>query len=233
MESDSDPNPLTAGTRALARPGRTTTETRTVPWERFCDPEQPYLADNVRHWQRRAGFEHHRAGTVLVAFRACWLMLCATIPEYHLGTDFPSARGTRAVVTPDGFLHGLLPGPAVRTGTDEDRAVRWWTEVSALVTPLTRGLAGIGGPPADSDQYWGNAVGLIGEVLRRADRDGIGGDTLASALTLRAATGREDLVRVTATPEGLWTRRRTCCQMWRSGTGYCTECVLHDSPARG
>ncbi|MET1071197.1 MAG: (2Fe-2S)-binding protein [Umezawaea sp.] len=27
-------------------------------------------------------------------------------------------------------------------------------------------------------------------------------------------------------------RRRTCCQWWRAGGGYCAECVLLDSPSR-
>ena len=196
-----------------------------VPWAEFCDADRGWLTGTVRRWLQVGGFDHHRAGTVLVMFRASWLTLCATIPEHHLGLPLPSLTSARAAVDDDGMLDGLVPD-------DEPAGQPWWPTVCEFLTPLTRGLAAIGGPPPESDQYWGNAVGLIGEVLRRMASDGAGGDVMATATALRAATGREDLLDFAAAETGLWSRRRTCCQLWRCGAGYCTECVLHNAPRR-
>ncbi|GAB3671658.1 hypothetical protein GCM10027597_05000 [Saccharopolyspora tripterygii] len=220
---DSSKAALDQTTRSLARPLAGANEV--LAWESYCDETNGFLARNVQAWQRLAGFQHHRAGTVLVAFRASWLALCATVPEHHFGWPVPSLAEASVVVDADGLVHGLVL-------RDRSCANAWWPNVSHFLAPLTRGLEAIGGPPADSDQYWGNAVGLLGEVLRRLAADGAGGDVLATAVQLRAETGRADLLDVGATQSGLWSRRRTCCQLWRSGTGYCTECVLHNAPRR-
>jgi hypothetical protein len=156
-------------------------------------------------------------------FRASWLALCATVPEYHLELPVPSLATARAAVDGQDMLRGLVLAPSSTTRS-------WWSEVVAFLAPVTDGLAALGGPPPESDQYWGNAVGLIGEVLRRLAADGAGGNVLATAIELREATGREDLLDVRATSKGLWSRRRTCCQLWRANAGCCTECVLHNAP---
>lgn len=220
-------------TRSLARPAAAGTS-ELLPWSEFCDPGAGRLLESVRAWQRLGGFDHHRAGTVLVAFRASWLALCATVPEYHLGLDVPPLARAHVIVGASGVVDGLvLPDrPPAAAASGEVSASSWWRTVSGFVAPLTRSLAAVGGPAASSDQYWGNAVGLIGEVLRRIAAHGAGGNVLATAAELRSATGRADLLDLRGEAGGLWSRRRTCCQLWRSGTGYCTECVLHDSPSR-
>lgn len=218
---DSPSHLLDRCTRSLARaPGH---PAKLVPWAEFCRPDSQLLAGNASEWQRLGGFHHHRAATVLVAFRASWLALCATVPEHHLGLPIPSLTTARAALDDRGMLQGLVLG---RSGPGDD----WWTAVSDFLSPLTEGLAALGGPPPESDQYWGNAVGLIGEVLRRMAADGAGGNVLDTALELRNATGREDLLDLRAAPQGLHSRRRTCCQLWRANAGTCTECVLHDAP---
>lgn len=210
-------------TRSLARAPEHAEEL--VPWAEFCHPLSDLLSCNVSEWQRLGGFQHHRAATVLLMFRASWLALCATVPEHHLGLPLPSLTTARAAVDDRGMLQGLALDPRI-TGN------HWWTTVSDFLAPLTEGLAALGGPPPESDQYWGNAVGLIGEVLRRMADDGAGGDVLGTALELRSATGREDLLDLSATPRGLHSRRRTCCQLWRADAGCCDECVLHNAPRR-
>jgi hypothetical protein len=232
VTDDPTPNALSRCTRSLTRPGAASAADE-VDWWEFCDPAAGRLSRSAREWQRLGGFRHHRAGTVLVVFRASWLALCATIPEYHLGLPVPSLLGTRVAIGHGGLVEGLVLSEKDHSPVaGSDRAHRWWRDITTFIAPLTRGLAALGGPSPDSDQYWGNAVGLIGEVLRRLAADGADGDPLATAMELRAATGRDDLLEVRATPRGLWSRRRTCCQLWRCGAGFCTECVLHDAPAR-
>ncbi|WP_101377283.1 hypothetical protein [Saccharopolyspora spinosa] len=231
MTSD-DVRGLTRFTRSLTRPGAGACD-HLIAWEDFCDPAGQWLRLSVQGWQRLGGFTHHRAGITLVSFRASWLALCATIPEYHRGLDLPSFEGARVTVNAEGLLEGLvLPDRSVSLVPGRDRAEWWWRIVEAFIAPLTRALEALGGPPASSDQYWGNTVGLIGEVLRRLADDGIGGDVFAAGLELRSATGRTDLLSLHAVPGSVFSRRRTCCQLWRCGLGYCIECVLHDAPAR-
>lgn len=218
---DSTARLLDRCTRSLARAPEH--PEKLVPWSEFCRPLSGLLSCNVREWQRLGGFQHHRAATVLVAFRASWLALCATVPERHLGLPIPSLAAARAAVDDRGMLQGLVLDP-------QNTANSWWTTVSGFLSPLTEGLAALGGPPPDSDQYWGNAVGLIGEVLRRMATDGAGGNVFDTAVELRNATGRDDLLDLSSTPRGLRSRRRTCCQLWRANAGCCTECVLHNAP---
>ncbi|MFB9432392.1 (2Fe-2S)-binding protein [Streptoalloteichus tenebrarius] len=200
-----------------------------VEWREYCDPDGPWLRACVEEWQRQGHFRHHRAGTVLVTYGAAWLVACATVPEYHFGEPLPSLANARAVIDEHGLLAHLSLTGEDSGVTDADG---WWAEVSGLFTPLTEGLAALGGPPAHSDQYWGNAVGLTGDVLRRIESLGAPGDVRATADLLRKASGREHLVSLRDFPDGSWSRRRTCCQWWRSGSGYCGDCVLQDSPSR-
>ncbi|SHG62720.1 (2Fe-2S)-binding protein [Streptoalloteichus hindustanus] len=204
-----------------------------VDWREYCDPAVRWLRACVEEWQERGQFRHHRAGTVLVAFRAGWLATSATVPEYHLGAPLPSLAGARAVLDSEGRLMHLSLSGSDQVLSDADASAdAWWSELHQFFAPLAEGLAAVGGPPADSDQYWGNPVGLVGEVLRRVATLGAPGDVRASAHRLRAASGREHLLVLRNHPDGSWSRRRTCCQWWRRDGGYCTDCVLHDSPVR-
>ncbi|HEX6343114.1 hypothetical protein [Umezawaea sp.] len=195
-----------------------------VPWRDFCSAGGPHLTTCVEEWQRRGGFRHHRAAVVLVAFRAGWLACCATVPEVHWGLPVPVLASADAVLGPDGRLAGL----AVRERRPVD--VRgWWADVDAFFAPLARSLVALG---AREKELWGNPVGLIGAVAARMAAGGVPGDLLATATAMRAATGRAELLTLTGTAEGWRARRRTCCQWWRAGGGYCGECVLLDSPSR-
>ncbi|PRY42767.1 (2Fe-2S)-binding protein [Umezawaea tangerina] len=197
---------------------------RSVPWSDFCSPDGPWLTGCVDEWQARGGFTHHRAAVVLVAFRAGWLACCATIPEVHFGLPVPDLATASAVLGPDGGLAGL----STRRSHPLD-ARGWWHGVEAFFAPLARSLTAMGARDAE---LWGNPVGLIGAVARRMADGGLPGDLLATASALRDATGRPGLLTLAGTADDWRARRRTCCQWWRAGGGYCAECVLHDSPAR-
>ena len=205
----------------------------TVTWEEFCDPDRPWLSRCVEEWQERGGFRHHRAATVLVAFRFGWLACCATVPEYHWQVEMPSLAGLRVALGSGGRLSALRPTGALRrpAGTAVPPE-QWWQDLSAAFTPLTEALNALGGPAPDSHEYWGNPVGLAATVLWRLERAGMPGDLVGAARELVTATGRSELVRIDAERGRPWVRRSTCCQWWRAGGGYCAECVLQDSPTR-
>jgi len=195
-----------------------------VPWHEFCSPDAPHLTACAAEWQQRGTFTHHRAALVLIAFRAGWLACCTTIPEVHLGLPVPVLTSANALLGPDGRLAGLAAGERQPMNAHE-----WWSDVNAFFTPLARSLVALG---AREKELWGNPVGLIGTVTARMASGGVPGDLLATATTLRAATSRTDLLTLSGTAENWQTRRRTCCQWWRASGGYCTDCVLQDSPSR-
>jgi hypothetical protein len=165
---------------------------------------------------------------VLVSFRAGWLACCATVPEHHLGAPLATLSGLRVVVGEGGRLTALhLTGDPRDHSTADD----WWRQLETMFTPLVEGLHALGGPLPDSQEYWGNPVGLLGVVLWRLQRGGMPGDHVATARELRAATGKDHLLDIDESAS-CWARRRTCCQVWRGENGYCAECVLWRSPKR-